>query len=324
MTKLFQQVLAGRRIRRICSLRREIWTIGLILQPLDDLIQNGVTTAISWRSFRHRGMFLADPYGVVLPNGEQLILAEHFDYAGAKDRKAKGEIVTAHLMPRTSLDDADFQAVTDFPYHLSYPSLIHEDDRWYMFVESWEAGGIAIFSAPDPTGPWCFHQLALAGIPAVDPTPVKWGDDWYLFCTRQDDKPNSRLHLFGGSSAFGPWTPHPCSPVKDDIGSARPAGPLFQGQDGQLYRPSQDCSKTYGGAVVVQRVDTLTPTSFRETAVRRIDPPRGPWGHGLHTLCAFGDRTLVDGKRWEWSLLEPAERFFRQRRDRLRRSRLHS
>jgi hypothetical protein len=63
----------------------------------------------------------------------------------------------------------------------------------------------------------------------------------------------------------------------------------------------------------------LTLCSFQETAVRRIEPPRGRWEHGLHTICAFGDDTLVDGKCWEWSVLEPLQRLLRQRRDKWRR-----
>ena len=37
----------------------------------------------------------------------------------------------------------------------------------------------------------------------------------------------------------------------------RPAGPLFR-SGGILYRPSQDCSFTYGHSVSINRVDALT------------------------------------------------------------------
>jgi hypothetical protein len=292
--------------------RRDIWTIGLVRQPLEDIIRNGLTSAVQWYSAKP-GSFLADPYGVVLPDGTRFILAERFDYRGAGDRRGKGEIVEACLAPGMSLDETSFQPVTNFPYHLSYPSLIFEDGDWYLFAESMEANGIACFTSPDPAGEWRFHNLFLTGIQAVDPTLVKVEGGWYLFCTRHDDRPLSRLYLFSGKTPFGPWTPHPDNPVKDDLGAARPAGPLFRGQDGRLYRPAQDCRRTYGGAVIIHRVDELTPQSFRETAIRSLSPLPGPWCKGLHTICPFGEDTLIDSKAWEWSLSEP---FARSRRNR--------
>ena len=40
--------------------------------------------------------------------------------------------------------------------------------------------------------------------------------------------------------------------VKTDVRSARPAGTPFVYQ-GELYRPAQDCSRTYGGSIVIHR-----------------------------------------------------------------------
>ena len=40
----------------------------------------------------------------------------------------------------------------------------------------------------------------------------------------------------------------------------------------RLYRPTQDCSRHYGGAVVIQRIDVLTTEWFHETPVARIEP----------------------------------------------------
>ena len=87
------------------------------------------------------------------------------------------------------------------------------------------------------------------------------------------------------------------NPVKCDLRSSRPAGPLFA-HEGALYRPAQDGSITYGGAVAVNRVVTLTPTEFAEETINVLRPePSGPFPHGLHTLTGVGGVTLVDGKR---------------------------
>jgi hypothetical protein len=95
----------------------------------------------------------------------------------------------------------------------------------------------------------------------------------------------------------GPWTPHAQNPVVVDVRRARAAGPPFV-VDGVLYRPGQDCSATYGGAVVIARIDALDPLRYEETVVARVEAPRtGPYRDGLHTVSVSGDTIVLDGKR---------------------------
>jgi hypothetical protein len=54
-----------------------------------------------------------------------------------------------------------------------------------------------------------------------------------------------------------------------------------------LYRPAQDCRGGYGTGILVQRIESLTPTEWAATTVGRIDPPRG--ASGIHTLNALPD-----------------------------------
>jgi hypothetical protein len=85
--------------------------------------------------------------------------------------------------------------------------------------------------------------------------------------------------------------------VKRDAASARPAGrPFTVGT--RLYRPAQDCSATYGGAVHVMEIEALTPTDFRESIALRLEPdPRWPYPDGLHHLVVDARRVYFDAKR---------------------------
>jgi hypothetical protein len=68
--------------------------------------------------------------------------------------------------------------------------------------------------------------------------------------------------------------------------------------EGRLYRPAQDCSETYGGAIAINEVEVLTTDRFRERVARRVRPePGSRYPAGRHTLSAMGSQTLVDGKR---------------------------
>src|SRR2546428_268438 len=121
-----------------------------------------------------------------------------------------------------------------------------------------------------------------------------------LTFTDREKGGDANLYVWHASDLWGPWEAHPLNPVKTDIRSARPGGTPFE-YEGQLYRPAQDCSKTGGGKIVLNRVDRLTTTEFQEEPVAIVAPYADtPYQDGLHTLSAAGDYTLIDAKRFRF------------------------
>jgi hypothetical protein len=140
-------------------------------------------------------------------------------------------------------------------------------------------------------------RVLLDNIQAVDPTLVFFNGFWWLFFTSRIYS-NTHLYLFFSENFDGEFKAHPQNPVKIDIRSARPAGTPFVHQ-GHLYRPAQDCSKTYGGRVVVNKVNVITTDQFSEEVVHAVEPDEtGYYRDGLHTISGVGDITLIDGKRY--------------------------
>ena len=93
--------------------------------------------------------------------------------------------------------------------------------------------------------------------------------------------------------------------MKTDVRSARPGGLPFV-HEGALYRPAQDCSRSYGWRISVQRVARLTPTEFaEETAAVLEAAPDSPFPDGRHALTPVGDVVLIDGRRtvFVWAAL---------------------
>ena len=60
------------------------------------------------------------------------------------------------------------------------------------------------------------------------------------------------------------------NPVLLDATVSRPAGALFK-RSGKTFRPAQDCSRIYGGAISVCRVDRLSESGFCQTVTGRIE-----------------------------------------------------
>jgi hypothetical protein len=156
---------------------------------------------------------------------------------------------------------------------------------------------VALYRVGEGPGEWKRVAVLLEDVPGVDPTVFRHDRRWWLMCTRKGPQEDTELWAWHAPDPTGPWTPHALNPIKTDVRGARPAGPPFV-RDGVLYRPAQDCSRTYGGRVVVHRVDDLTPTAFAEEQVVVIEASRrSRYPIGPHTLTPVGDRVLVDGRR---------------------------
>ena len=164
-----------------------------------------------------------------------------------------------------------------------------------MLPETSDAGELILYEAVDFPRRWQPVATLLPGVPAADATIVEFEGRWWMFATRTDRGANQNLFVWYASSPFGPWTPHELNPVKTDARSARPAGTPYV-SEGRLHRPSQDNGRFYGGRIVVNVVDTLTPAAFAERSIGFVQPwPGSPYPNGLHTLSAVGARTLIDG-----------------------------
>ena len=273
--------MALRRVARRVRRRRHGWNIGVIDAPIETLLLE--TPAVRWLALAGNEDTLADPFA--LPSSPDIIVCERIN-----GRHGVGEIVSVDLR------SGSIAEVLCTPEHLSFPFVFEHAGALYALPESHMTGRITLYRVqPDPLR--FVDPITLVDIDGCDPTIVRWADRWWLFCTRASRLPDTNLFVYFADTLTGPWMPHARNPVKTDIRGARPAGTPFV-YNGTLYRPAQDCSTSYGAAVVLQRVDALTPDAFAERPVRRLEPDRaGPFPDGLHTVSAAGTRCFIDGRR---------------------------
>jgi hypothetical protein len=274
--------------------RLDVWNIGLWHGPAAMALQGIREQPIEWMPEPPVLRYYADP--LALP-GRLGLLAEEFDYWTGRGQIQRLEVANWKKLRPEGLDTG---------LHMSYPYLFAHEEDVFCIPESAETGGIPLFRALTFPDRWEYVTTLIEDFPAVDGTLFSFGGIWWLFCGKYGDLSDTQLFVWHADSPFGPWYPHRQNPVKIDVRSSRPAGPPFL-IDGTLYRPAQDCSRTYGGALAINRVVALDREHFAEEVAIRLEPdPAGPYPDGLHTLCAYGDFTLVDGKRSRFHVAAPA------------------
>lgn len=276
-------------LRKICerAFRHDDWNIGIVDTPIVSLLNREKELPIHWFPRSAKGAFLADPFGV-MRDGTINILCEEFDY-----RSPKGRIVSIEF---TNGIFTKPKVVLELPFHVSYPYLIQHDGATYCLPETNEAFEIGLYKARDFPNQWDKVTTLVDDFAGVDSTVFRYDGRWWLTCTDEEGSLED-LYAWYSSDLLGPWQPHAANPIKRDIRSARPAGTPFLHR-GNLYRPAQDCSKTYGGRIVLNRILKLTPSEFKEEPASFIEPDEdGPWPDGAHTVSEVGSVTLLDGKR---------------------------
>ena len=272
--------------------RREWWTVGVLPFGIAEILERGALPEPRWIAGQPDDRCYADPFPLRHAGGRLDLMIEAY-----RRRGGPGSIVELAV-------DADGGVVDSHARiaggeHASYPFLLRRDGRILCVPETARLGRISAYACDPGDGAWRAERDLLTGFPAVDATLLEHGGRWWIFCTHRDEENQTELHLFSAPDWTGPWAPHPLNPVKADARSSRPAGACFA-IDGVTYRPAQDCSLRYGGAIAINRIVELSERRFREEMVLTLRPsPESPWPDGMHTINSLGDVTVVDGLRVE-------------------------
>jgi hypothetical protein len=283
------------RIARLLSLR-DHWSIGVVDAPITKFLDPKFSPHVHWLPSQPSRGYFADPFhcpetAANNPKPTTSVMVEEYDYAGAK-----GSISWLSLRKEQgSLRIDDRGSAIALPMHLSYPYIFRYDGVVYCVPECWQSHGISLYRAVDPPRVWQKIATLVEAFDGVEPTLFQHEGRWWLLCSSRHQGSLHNLFIWYADTLLGPWRPHDGNPVKNDVRSSRPAGTPFA-HEGHLYRPTQDCSRTYGGRVLLNRINKLTPEEFAEESVREISPI-APYSDGVHTLSSCGEMTLIDGKR---------------------------
>ncbi|GCE80606.1 glucosamine inositolphosphorylceramide transferase family protein [Komagataeibacter oboediens] len=283
--------------------RTDIWQTGLIHRSMPDVLRTGTLAdmPVTWLPDPGPFRFIADPFGI-WHEDRLYLFAEAYDY------RVKVGRIDVFILDRTFRVIAHSPVLVE-PWHLSYPVILRDrDGSFLMMPESGKSGVQRLYRATDFPYRWKEVEGCTFPGPMIDASPLFHDGRWWLFHTpwHEEERPRvDTLHVAWADSLTGPWHPHPANPVRRDTHSARPGGTPVVMDDGTIILPTQDCARTYGGAITPLAITTLT---IREFAAHPLPPLTAPpaWRpatDGLHTLSAAGPVTLVDAKQTSRSVI---------------------
>jgi hypothetical protein len=260
------------------------WFVAVRAKDREGRVEDGVRTVPN-----PPGSYLGDPFPIEIGGRHYLFVEQFF--------MADGRGVISVLEPQPDGSWSQPRPVLRRDHHLSYPFVFDLEGTAYMVPETGDTGRIELYRAVDFPDRWERARVLIDGVTAFDATlHVENGLFWLFANVAETPGDTGELRLYWSRALDGEWRPHPANPITRDAAGARPAGRLFR-RAGTLIRPAQDCSRRYGEAVVLHRVDVLSTTDYRETAVGRIDADWMPGIEATHTYTFDSRYECLDAYR---------------------------
>ncbi len=152
----------------------------------------------------------------------------------------------------------DHGAVLVEPFHLSYPQVFILGSRIFMLPEAAQSGAVRLYEAKVFPHRWR-HCATLIDAPLRDPTLMIANNETIIILATT---PDYNLRLYSTSGLYDHFS---CqySTVTKDRRIARGAGGIINIR-GQLLRPVQDCSESYGKRLTFQLVTGFSNSEWIE------------------------------------------------------------
>ena len=279
------------------------WAIGVVdnYQSSDILYRNPEN--IYWFSPSGKYDFYADCF-INDHFGEPLIFFEN--WSSKRGTGIISYVKVSDVLKDTKNIEQYVGTALEGDTHFSYPYLFKYNGELYMVPENFQSGNLIIYKAGKTPDVWKTASIALPDYRGIDPVVFHYGEKWWLFVTPYSSMSRTaerKLEIWYADNPLDTWTPHPQNPINYPTSIARNGGQPFI-HDDVLYRPTQDCSRTYGGELAIMKITTLTPEHFLEELVK-ILPGHSPYENAFHTFSSCGDIAVLDGNDAKYSLRMP-------------------
>lgn len=203
------------------------------------------------------------------------------------------------------------QTVLKESFHLSFPFVFKEDGSYFMIPETNQDNSIRLYKTTSPDlDNWGLEcKIINDGNKYVDTSIIKHNDVYYLFTTLIKENEYYQC-LFYSSSLTGKYIKHPQSPVFTGKDYGRNGGSIFKYKN-KLYRPAQNCDKSYGKDLSLLEIKELTREIFSErlSIDKFFKQFKDIYKYGGHqfNFVVFMDKYVVatDTRKPYWNIFRP-------------------
>lgn len=250
------------------------WNIGFCTLTEEEFIINKKIGHIHWLKHSYKDRWFADPFIYSITDRDIVVFVEEL----LIDRPI-GYLVEL-IIDRNTYEIRERHILLKLPTHLSYPAYIWYKGKCYVYPESGASGKLNIYEY-DPQKHTLVNPVTILNEALADATIFKHGEnDFYLIATKVPDV-QEKAFLYKSSSPIEPFVPVSDAPIVLSRECSRSAGNCFNTAQ-TLYRPSQNCANSYGGAIAIMQVDSIWP--YNEHLLFRINPFSYRYNLGIHTI----------------------------------------
>ena len=286
------------------------WNIGFSLGDINQIIRDKeCQLSFKWLPQIDGSISVADPFIFRGQGGKLNLFYEDFSMT---DPARYGKIYLAEMDEK--LTSVATKQILDTKKHSSYPFIFEENNITYIIPETSALNKVSAYQYDKENDVLGKENILINSIPLLDSTVFKYNNKYWLFATSSaDGLDHSQLYIYYADSFLGDYKAHPKNPVKNNADGSRPAGNFLQ-VDGEIYRPTQNCSRYYGESITINKVNRLTESEFEEEYYFKIKPDKkSAFNAGIHTINVIEDIIVVDGIKMMFKPVKKWKLYFDKR-----------
>jgi len=262
---------------------RKAWSLAFVKGGMDALFADG-PFEYDLVDNPYKDRWFADPFILDVTDDKIFLLVEEYRYAHPKGRIAKLTI-DRHSMRIVKLD-----ILLECPTHLSFPNILRRDGKVFVYPENCRSGQLDLYEY-DSAQEKLVAPKVICKEGVWDSSITDLLGNWQLFGAFKDNY-NMDVFDWDEQQQLFVYARTLTSAEEDN----RLAGQLFE-YKGEVYCPTQNCTRTYGGGVCLKKV-VGRGDDMQLQLVKKIFPPQGLYSEGLHTLNEYKGQVIIDLKGW--------------------------
>lgn len=269
----------------------QYWNIGFCEQTPEEFVRDKALRPVSWLKHPYRDRWFADPFILKITEYEIVVFVEECPIDNPKG------IICELVIDRKSMLLKNRYVLLEKDTHLSYPAIIRHKDKVYVYPENGASGKLRIYEY-DEQNHRLVNSVCILDEAVADATIIQRNRSYFMSATKFPET-QEKAFMYSSSKLFGPFNQVDAKPYEVGRGESRQGGNYFEAY-GSMYRPAQNCESRYGGGLAIMYSDLSN--GIIENRVFQLNPIKGKYGLGLHTINFMDGICVIDGYGYYYPL----------------------